>query len=221
MGTEYSVYTILQASRRPYRIGQDRPVRVYFYYYQGTLQEKAIDLIARKCASSIRVNGDVISDSDLAASEANTIEDALGRMILENEDSQTILVHEMFKEAKATMQESSSYIGGYEIQIPEDDPDNIVIVHQLPKNRPTSIVTAATRQHEDRNGITVTLEQKQEQVIAISIDEPTSTALGTPQMRLVFGMSLAPTKTKKLRNANKQPQKAIQISLFQNIKDKK
>ena len=220
MGTEYSVYTILQASRRPYRIGQDQPVRVYFYYYQGTLQEKAIDLIARKCASSIRVNGDVISDSDLAASEANTIEDALGRMILENEDSQTVLVHEMFKEAKATMQETSSYIGGYEIQTPDDDPDNIVVVHQLPKNRPTSIVTASTGQYEDKSGITATVEQKQEQVIAISIDEPTATALGTPQMRLVFGMSLTPTKSKKRRNANKQPQKAIQISLFQNIKEK-
>jgi len=218
MGTEYSVYTILQASRRPYRIGQDRPVRVYFYYYKGTLQEKAIDLIARKCASSIRVNGDVISDSDLAVSEATTIEDALGRMIQDNEESQTTLVHEMFKQAKASMQETPAYIGGYEIQTPEDDPEDIVVVHELPANRPTSAITAIAGEHiPDESGITVTIEQKEEQVIAISIDEPTAAATDTPQMRLVFGMSLAPTKTKKRRKANKKPQKATQISLFQNM----
>ncbi len=218
MGTEYSVYTILQASRRPYRIGQDQPVRVYFYYYKGTLQEKAIDLIARKCASSIRVNGDVISDSDLAVSEANTIEDALGRMILNNEESQTKNVHAMFKEAKASMQETSSYIGDYEIQTPEDDPEDIVVVHALPPDRPTSVITATSIENKpDTSGITVTIKQKEEQVIAVSIDEPTSSAIKSPQMRLVFGMSLAPTKTKKRKKANKKPQKATQISLFQNM----
>jgi hypothetical protein len=218
MGTEYSVYTILQASRRPYRIGQDRPVRVYFYYYEGTLQEKAIDLIARKCASSIRVNGDVISDSDLAVSEANTIEDALGRMILDNEESQTTLVHEMFKEAKLSMQETSSYIGDYEIQTPEDEPENIVMVHALPPDRPTSIITAvAGEMPPDESGTTVIIEQKEEQVIAISIDEPASAVTASPQMRLVFGMSLALSKTKKRKKANKKPQKATQISLFQNM----
>lgn len=215
MGTEYSVYTILQASRRPYRIGQDKPVQIYFFYYKNTLQEKAIDLIARKCASSIRVNGDVISDTDLAASEANTIEDALGRMILDNEDSQTTLVHEMFKEAKASMQETSSFIGDYEIQTPDDEPDNIVVVHPLPKDRPTSLVTTTSGElPPDDGGITVTIEQKEEQVIAVSMEEPTSAVTESPQMRLVFGMSLAPTKTKKRKKANKKPQKATQISLF-------
>ncbi|MCK5614463.1 DEAD/DEAH box helicase family protein [Candidatus Pacearchaeota archaeon] len=215
MGTEYSVYTILQASRRPYRIGQDKPVRIYFFYYEDTLQEKAIDLIARKCASSIRVNGDVIADTDLAASEANTIEDALGRMILDNEDSQVTLVHEMFKDAKASMQETSSFIGDYEIQTPEDEPDNIVVVHPLPDDRPTSLVTTTIGElPPDASGITATIEQKEEQVIAVSMEEPTAAVTESPQMRLVFGMSLAPTKTKKRKKANKKPQKATQISLF-------
>lgn len=218
MGTEYSVYTILQASRRPYRIGQDRPVRVYFFYYEGTLQEKAIDLIARKCASSMRVNGDVISDSDLASSDANTIEDALGRMILDNEESQTTLVHEMFKVAKDTATETSTFIGGYEIQTPEDDPEDIVLVHELPKNRPTSIITVSAGEHiVDSEGDTTVLEQKEEEVLSISIDDPTQIAGSSTQMRLIFGMSLAPSKSKKRKKNNQQPEKAVQISLFQNM----
>ena len=66
MGIEYSVYTVMQASRRSWRIGQEEDVQVYFFNYDDTLQHDAIYLIAAKIAASVRVNGDLIQDDSLA-----------------------------------------------------------------------------------------------------------------------------------------------------------
>ena len=57
--TDYSVYTMRQASRRSWRIGQDRPVRVIFMVYEDTIQTDALKLIARKMQSSLAVEGEL------------------------------------------------------------------------------------------------------------------------------------------------------------------
>ncbi|MCZ7579112.1 MAG: hypothetical protein M5U18_19545 [Dehalococcoidia bacterium] len=49
---EYSVYTMRQASRRSWRIGQRRPVRVIYLAYRGTLQAQALTLVAKKLKAS-------------------------------------------------------------------------------------------------------------------------------------------------------------------------
>ena len=86
MGTEYSIYTILQASRRSWRIGQTEPVKVYFFVYEGTLQEQALKLIAAKAGAAVRVNGDTVQDGNgLAELDelANTdMINALAKMIV-------------------------------------------------------------------------------------------------------------------------------------------
>ncbi len=63
---EYSVYTLRQASRRSWRIGQNQPVKVYFMAYQETLQEKGLHLIAAKVRSALAVEGELL-DSGLSA----------------------------------------------------------------------------------------------------------------------------------------------------------
>ena len=55
--TDYSVYTMRQASRRSWRIGQTRPVKVVFMAYRGTLQADALKLVAKKLQSSLAVEG--------------------------------------------------------------------------------------------------------------------------------------------------------------------
>ena len=60
--TDYSVYTMRQASRRSWRIGQTRPVRVIFMVYEETIQTDALKLIARKMQSSLAVEGDLPED---------------------------------------------------------------------------------------------------------------------------------------------------------------
>ena len=56
---DYSVYTVRQASRRSWRIGQTEPVNVYYMAYRNTLQEKAMYLIAAKMKHSLAVEGDL------------------------------------------------------------------------------------------------------------------------------------------------------------------
>ena len=55
--TDYSVYTMRQASRRSWRIGQRRPVKVVFMAYRNSLQADALKLVAKKLQSSLAVEG--------------------------------------------------------------------------------------------------------------------------------------------------------------------
>ena len=57
--TDYSVYTIRQASRRSWRIGQAQPVEVIFMGYLNTIHTDALKLIARKLQSSLAVEGEL------------------------------------------------------------------------------------------------------------------------------------------------------------------
>jgi len=59
---EYSVYTMRQASRRSWRIGQRRPVRVVYLAYRGTLQAQALTLVAKKLKASLAVEGELGDD---------------------------------------------------------------------------------------------------------------------------------------------------------------
>jgi len=67
---EYSVYTMRQASRRSWRIGQRRPVRVVYFAYRATLQAQALLLVAHKLQASLIVEGE-IGDGGLAAHGAD------------------------------------------------------------------------------------------------------------------------------------------------------
>jgi hypothetical protein len=62
----YSVFTLRQASRRSWRIGQDVPVRVLYMAYAKSMQEKALSLMAQKMETSLAVEGE-LSDQGLAA----------------------------------------------------------------------------------------------------------------------------------------------------------
>lgn len=56
---DYSVYTMRQASRRSWRIGQTQPVRVYYMTYDDCLQRDALKLIAKKTSASLTVEGEL------------------------------------------------------------------------------------------------------------------------------------------------------------------
>ncbi len=57
-GIEYSINTLRQSIRRSWRLGQNKPVRVVFMAYRGTMQAIAINLIARKMRAAELVDGD-------------------------------------------------------------------------------------------------------------------------------------------------------------------
>ncbi|MFZ5832419.1 MAG: DEAD/DEAH box helicase family protein [Planctomycetota bacterium] len=55
--TGYNLFTLRQASRRAWRIGQKRACRVYFFYYEDTMQEKALSLMGKKLRQAMAIEG--------------------------------------------------------------------------------------------------------------------------------------------------------------------
>ena len=81
------MYTMRQASRRSWRIGQTRPVKVVFMSYRTTLQADALKLVGRKLQSSLAVEGELPEDG-LAAygDDDDDIMMALARKIVSGEE---------------------------------------------------------------------------------------------------------------------------------------
>ena len=99
--TDYSVYTMRQASRRSWRIGQNRPVKVIYMAYRGTLQADALKLVAKKLQSSLAVEGELPEDG-LAAygDDGDDLMMALARQIVGGDaqgDAETL--EEVFAQA--------------------------------------------------------------------------------------------------------------------------
>jgi len=68
--TGYSVFTLRQASRRSWRIGQEQPVKVYYLNYGNTMQELALSLLAAKMETALAVEGDLTDKGLLALAES-------------------------------------------------------------------------------------------------------------------------------------------------------
>jgi len=64
--TGYSIFTLRQASRRSWRIGQRQPVRVNYLYYRPTMQERAMHLMGSKLEASLAIEGKFSEDGLLA-----------------------------------------------------------------------------------------------------------------------------------------------------------
>ncbi len=99
--TDYSVYTMRQASRRSWRIGQTQPVRVVFMSYRGTLQADALKLVAKKLQSSLAVEGELPEDG-LAAfgDDGDDLMMALARKIVSGGEDEAETVEEVFAQAR-------------------------------------------------------------------------------------------------------------------------
>jgi hypothetical protein len=55
--TGYSIYVLGQASRRSWRIGQTRPVKVKLLHYDETIQESCLRLMGKKLLVSMAMEG--------------------------------------------------------------------------------------------------------------------------------------------------------------------
>ena len=115
--TDYSVYVMRQASRRSWRIGLTRPVKVVFMSYKNTLQADALKLVAKKLQSSLAVEGELPEDG-LAAygDDGDDLMMALARKLVldhdrgivsgEDEDAETVEdVLARARDAEATAEE--------------------------------------------------------------------------------------------------------------------
>jgi superfamily II DNA or RNA helicase len=81
---DYSAFTLRQASRRAWRIGQQRPVEVHYLAYGGTLQAEALALVAAKVRAALLVEGELPEDGLAALGDAGgDVVLALARRLVE------------------------------------------------------------------------------------------------------------------------------------------
>lgn len=81
--TGYNVYTLQQAARRSWRIGQKHPVRVVFFGYVGSSQITCLQLMAKKIAVAQSTSGDVPeSGLDALNQDGDSVEMALARQLI-------------------------------------------------------------------------------------------------------------------------------------------
>ncbi len=79
--TGYSLHTLRQSSRRSWRIGQDRPVKVFFLCQEGTMQTKCLRLMGKKLLVALTLEGkfageglhDIEDDDDMLAAMAREL----------------------------------------------------------------------------------------------------------------------------------------------------
>ena len=98
---DYSIYVMRQASRRSWRIGQTRPVKVVYMSYRNTLQADALKLVAKKLQSSLAVEGELPEDG-LAAfgDDGDDLMMALARRIVSGEEEEAETVEQVFAQAR-------------------------------------------------------------------------------------------------------------------------
>ena len=127
--TDYSVYVMRQASRRSWRIGQTRPVKVVFMSYKNTLQADALKLVAKKLQSSLAVEGELPEDG-LAAygDDGDDLMMALARKIVsgdEEEDAETM--EEVFAQARDAEASAEEYLVDDGWKPVEVEPETVLV----------------------------------------------------------------------------------------------
>ena len=117
--TDYSVYVMRQASRRSWRIGQTRPVKVVFMSYKSTLQADALKLVAKKLQSSLAVEGELPEDG-LATygDDGDDVMMALARKIVsgDEEEADDETMEEVLAQAQERRERGRGVPGGRRLE---------------------------------------------------------------------------------------------------------
>jgi hypothetical protein len=80
--TGYSIYTLRQASRRSWRIGQKEPVRVAFFTYSDTAQESCLRLMGKKLLVSLAMEGKLHAEGLQAMDDDDDVLTAMARELV-------------------------------------------------------------------------------------------------------------------------------------------
>ncbi len=119
-----------QASRRSWRIGQTRPVKVVFMSYRNTLQADALKLVAKKLQSSLAVEGELPEDG-LAAygDDGDDLMMALARKIVsgDEEKDEAETLEEAFAQARDAEASAEEFLVDDGWKVVEIEPETIAV----------------------------------------------------------------------------------------------
>lgn len=154
MAIDYSVYTVLQASRRSWRIGQTQPVKVYYFAYEETIQEDALRLVAAKVAAALRVNGDTIGDDGLADLDELASGDlvaTLAKIVTGEAQIEARSLQQAFAEANASLRQANVLIGEYSVVDDSEDDEPLADPEPVPQQSALSDLTPLNLPQEVAN----------------------------------------------------------------------
>ena len=154
--TDYSVYVMRQASRRSWRIGQTRPVKVVFMSYKNTLQADALKLVAKKLQSSLAVEGELPEDG-LAAygDDGDDLMMALARKIVSGDEEEDETMEEVFAQARDAEATAEEYLVDDDWKPVEVEPEAVEVNgngHHAGGIGPTVELVLDTGHHANGNG---------------------------------------------------------------------
>lgn len=140
---DYSLYTMQQASRRVWRLGQTRDVVVYYPVYHNTMEHQAMALIAQKLAAASLVYGDA-AESVLVQQNGSggSFLTELARNVMEN--TSVTDLHDLFQRA-AQPPTPPRYIG----QTSPPPPDITTATIDLSQLFTSSFTLPSTAEDED------------------------------------------------------------------------
>jgi len=78
----YNTFTLMQASRRSWRIGQTAPVKVRYFCYKSTLQEAALRLMGAKVKASQALQGKFSAEGLVALTQSEDMVTALAKALM-------------------------------------------------------------------------------------------------------------------------------------------
>lgn len=124
----YSLYTMAQASRRAYRLNQTRECSVYYPYYvktnipehmhrfAPTLEQRAVELVARKEAAAAFLRGESAALSDLAEGSTNIQTELINAIAGDAQQSIFADPSEIMRDAATLLRtwDPPTYMEGYE-----------------------------------------------------------------------------------------------------------
>ena len=113
--TGFSTFVLRQASRRSWRPGQRQDVVVRFFIARGTIQEKAMALIAQKLQNALILEGELTDKGLVSLSGSNSISD-LAREMLSATDGENSL--ESIFASYRSAEESALKVSSAEFNIP-------------------------------------------------------------------------------------------------------
>lgn len=131
--TGYNIFTLRQASRRAWRIGQREDCKVFYLYYQNTMQQTAMTLIAKKLLAALALEGRFSTEGLAAMGGDDNMEMAMAKALAERiedhslRDWDRLSVNDRAEETLdddtlATLAAAHEFLAGYAGMGTDDDP---------------------------------------------------------------------------------------------------
>jgi hypothetical protein len=88
--TGYNPFTLRQAARRAWRVGQKLDCRVYYLYYAGTAQETVMRLMSRKISASLSLEGNFDGEGLAALASSDNMQLEIMRALADGVEGESI-----------------------------------------------------------------------------------------------------------------------------------